>query len=314
MRRLFGRTAGPAAVVVLSSGAWSNTINSSSSSAPSPAPAPPSHLRFAASAPMTMWSGIPSVVAASSAHVARRFITMDHTTTPNPECMRFYSMELSFLGAGQTMDMPNAGHAYKSPLAEMLFGIEGVKALYFADEYMTVTKEPGAQWDALIPMVNEAVIAFAESGVNILSEQGEKEVVVDDSDTEPQLWDDEVVLAIKELLAARIRPMLRGDGGNCRFSGFDDGVVHVLLEGACKSCPSSGSTLKNGIERMLMHWIPEVLEVVEVDGDYYFDYERRQEEERREFEKKQQAAAAATSATAAGGDVPIPPPPASPAA
>jgi Fe-S cluster biogenesis protein NfuA len=216
---------------------------------------------------------------------------VETSDTPNPDSLRFFSMTLSFLPQGHSMDFPSADHAYKSPLAEAIFALEGVESVYFADEYITVTKDNNTPWEMLKPMVGEAIIAFASSDKNILSDEGEAAVRVGNEDTEPQPGDTEVVLAIKELLASRIRPMLVADGGNLRFVAFDDGLVYVVLEGACKTCPSSGATLKHGIERMLMHWIPEVEEVVEVDELWAEDFQRT----KREAEEKKAAEAAATA-------------------
>ena len=224
-------------------------------------------------------AAVPST--SSSSHLQQqqqRSVVIETNETPNPDCLRFFSMELSFLPEGQSMDMPNDGHAYKSPLAEILFRLDGVKSLYFADEYITVTKEADADWAEVGTLVKEAIAQFAESGVSILSPEGEEEILPTNWDTDAADDDTEVVLAIKELLASRIRPMVQGDGGNVRFIGFDedDGLVYVMLEGACKTCPSSGQTLKFGIERMLMHWIPEVTEVQEVDEEFAADYKRQQ--------------------------------------
>jgi NFU1 iron-sulfur cluster scaffold homolog, mitochondrial len=169
------------------------------------------------------------------------------------------------------MDIASPAYAYKSPLAEALFGVAGVQAIFLADEYVTVRKHPQADWAVLIPTVKEVIIEFAESKENVLSEAGEAELVGYNDDTEPEEGDDEVVLAVKELLATRIRPMLRADGGNVRFIDMDDGTVFLLLEGACKACPSSHITLKSGIERMLMHWIPEVVEAQEVSDEVAAD-------------------------------------------
>ncbi|CAD2215906.1 HIRA-interacting protein 5 [Angomonas deanei] len=126
-------------------------------------------------------------------------------------------------------------------------------------------------WGDLIPLVNECIIEFAESKQNVLSAAGEEMLLGYNDDTEPEEGDDEVVLAVKELLATRIRPMLRADGGNVRYIDMDDGTVFLLLEGACKSCPSSHITLKSGIERMLMHWIPEVVEAQEISDEVASD-------------------------------------------
>ncbi|KAG5501780.1 hypothetical protein JKF63_04049 [Porcisia hertigi] len=203
--------------------------------------------------------------------VARRFIVVETNETPNPDCVRFYSMDLSFLKPEFSMDIPSPAQAYKSPLAEALFGVAGVQAVFLADEYVTVRKQSQADWAALIPIIKEVIIEFAESRESVLSEAGEEELMGYNDDTEPGEDDDEVVLAVKELLATRIRPMLRADGGNVRFIDMDEGTVFLLLEGSCKSCPSSHITLKSGIERMLMHWIPEVVEAQEVSDEVAAD-------------------------------------------
>lgn len=197
-----------------------------------------------------------------------RYLAVEASVTPNDECLRFFSMDLSFLPSGQSMDFPNASHAYKSPLAEALFDVDGVSAVFLADEYISITRSPTSpQWEDLKPIISEVIISFAGTGRSILSEAGEAEIAGANDDTEPEPGDDEVVLAVKELLAARIRPIMQADGGNVRYVGFLNGIVYVLLEGACKTCPSSGATLKNSIERMLMHWIPEVVEVEEISED-----------------------------------------------
>ncbi|KPA86718.1 putative mitochondrial HIRA-interacting protein 5, putative (HIRIP5) [Leptomonas pyrrhocoris] len=208
---------------------------------------------------------------ASGVATARRTIVVETSETPNPDCLRFFSMDLSFLKPEFSVDIPSPAQAYKSPLAEALFGVAGVQAIFIADEYVTVRRHPQADWAVLIPTIKEVIIEFAESKESVLSEAGEAELAGYNDDTEPEDDDDEVVLAVKELLATRIRPMLRADGGNVRFIDMDDGTVFLLLQGACKACPSSHITLKSGIERMLMHWIPEVVEAQEVSDEVAAD-------------------------------------------
>lgn len=212
-----------------------------------------------------------STACANSMSVSRRFLLVETNETPNPDCLRFYSMDLSFLKPDFSLDIPSPSYAYKSPLAEALFGIDGVTAVFLADEYVTVRKDAAASWADLTPIVKEVIVEFAESKQNVLSSAGEEELAGYNDDTEPEAGDDEVVLAVKELLATRIRPMLRADGGNVRYIDMDDGTVFLLLEGACKTCPSSHITLKSGIERMLMHWIPEVVEAQEVSDEVAAD-------------------------------------------
>lgn len=201
-----------------------------------------------------------------------RFITIETNETPNPNCLRFFSMEASFLKPNFTVDVPTRSHAYKSFLAEFLFEeFEEIEGCFLADEYVTIRKADNVTWDSLLPRVSKSLEKFIESGTPMLSPEGEELLIGYNDDTEPEEGDDEVVLAVKELLATRIRPMLLADGGNVRYIDMDDGTVFLLLEGACKTCPSSHITLKSGIERMLMHWIPEVVEAQEVSEEMASD-------------------------------------------
>lgn len=232
-------------------------------------------------------------------------ITVAWSVTPNPDSLRFYSLQLSFLPPNTSLDFPSEAHAYKSPLAQALFAVEGVASVYFADEYVTVTKQNGAEWDEVTPLVRAAIVEFAHSGHNILTEEAERELDKVHADTEPQPGDDEVVLAIKELLHTRIRPMLAGDGGGLQYVAFEEGLVYLVLTGACRTCPSSGNTLKNGIERMLCHFVPEVAEVVEVDDLWAEDY-RRQFAEAKEHDQKQREREAAAGGGGAAAAAPVP--------
>eukprot|EP00667_Euglena_gracilis_P024184 EG_transcript_27692 len=191
--------------------------------------------------------------------VASRSLFIKTATTPNPECLKFYSLDLTFLEEGKVLDFPGPHMAFKSPLAQSLFELDGVKGVFVADDYVTVTKKEGAEWRDLTSKVFTAIANWKQSGQPVLDEAAEHS-----DDCTPRPEDDEVVLAIKELLESRIKPMVQRDGGNIRYIGFEDGIAYLQLQGACSTCPSSSNTLKGGIERMMMHWIPEVEEVREV--------------------------------------------------
>lgn len=103
---------------------------------------------------------------------------------------------------------------------------------------------------------------FFATGQPVMTED-----VLPASDTAPDPQDDEVVSMIKEILETRVRPAVQDDGGDITYKGFQDGVVFLKMQGSCSGCPSSSVTLKSGIERMLMHWIPEVQGVVAVTDD-----------------------------------------------
>lgn len=217
-------------------------------------------------------------------HFSRRSIKIEFNETPNPECLRIFSMEASFLRPNCTLDVPSRAQASRSPLAQKIFEVAQVEGVFLSDEYITIRKTAEANWDDILPKVSAIVSSFMESGEPVLSEEGAALLIDYHNDTEPEETDDEVILAVKELLATRIRPMLVADGGNVRYIDMDDGTVFLLLEGACKTCPSSHITLKSGIERMLMHWIPEVAEAQEVSEEVALEL--------LQAKKKRQAAAA----------------------
>ena len=151
----------------------------------------------------------------------------------------------------------------KSPLAKSLFQIDGVKSVYLGSDFVTVTKATAAHWQHLRVEIFSAIMDFYSSGQPALLDAPEvtDTTIFDD--------DDEVVAMIKELLETRIRPAVQEDGGDIRYEGFDfeTGIVSVRLAGSCVGCPSSSVTLKNGVENMLMHYIPEVTAVNAVEEE-----------------------------------------------
>ena len=230
-----------------------------------------------------------------------RFFSVEAASTPNPMSRMFTGPK--YLEPGQVIDFPNVGHSYKSPLVAKLFEVSGediLRSVYITDAYMTLTleqanvKDHEGTWDTLTPKYKEVISSFVKPGetaiTELLSSQGIAEVSWNEDDTEAGPDDDDVILAIKELIASRIRPMLQGDGGNLKYVGMgsegEEGIVFVVLQGACVGCPSSGATLKQGIERMLMHWVPEVVEVQEVDEDFATDYKRNKEEKKAKLSAK----------------------------
>ena len=169
----------------------------------------------------------------------------------------------------------------KSPLARDLFKIDGVKAVYFGGDFVTVTKRAEAKWQFMRPEIFGCLMDFFEDPNN------EGKVLLDKpqiTDTTILEDDDEIVAMIKELIEDRIRPAVQEDGGDIHYRNFEEetGMVTVQLAGSCVGCPSSSITLKQGVENMLMHYIPEVTAVQaleeeedddEEDGDAAFGEE-----------------------------------------
>jgi Fe-S cluster biogenesis protein NfuA len=155
-----------------------------------------------------------------------------------------------------TVEFMNAREAMKSPLASALFRIDGVNAVFFGYDFITITKKPEANWQLMKPDIYGGIMDFVSSGEPLLRNQP--------TDTTISEEDSEVVAMIKELLDTRIRPTIQEDGGDIEYVSFENGIVKVKLRGACRTCDSSTLTLKNGIENMLMHYIPEIESVEQV--------------------------------------------------
>lgn len=186
------------------------------------------------------------------------------STTPNVNALKFNPGQKVMQGS-KSMEFASLRDAAASPLARKLLVIEGVKTVFFGPDFITVTKDNGSDWPLLRPEIFEVIMDHYSSGEPVLSD-GEKDVH-DDTAILPD--DSEVVAMIKELLETRIRPAVAEDGGNIIFRGFleDTGVVELELQGACSTCSSSSVTLKNGVENMLRHYVPEVKEVREVKSE-----------------------------------------------
>jgi NFU1 iron-sulfur cluster scaffold homolog, mitochondrial len=173
--------------------------------------------------------------------------------TPNPATLKFLPGR-EILGS-RTADFADADAALLSPLAEALFGIEGVARVFLGGDFVTVTKTADVDWPVLKPQILGLLMEHFLHNRPIMSEHAE--FLAEDVDPE----DAEIAAQIKELLDQRIRPAVAGDGGDIIFRGYRDGVVSLTMQGACSGCPSSTATLKHGIENMLKHYIPEVQSV-----------------------------------------------------
>ena len=173
--------------------------------------------------------------------------------TPNPATLKFLPGQ-TVLDAG-TADFPSVEAAGASPLASRLFGVEGVTGVFFGTDFVTVTKADANEWDHIKPAILGAIMEHYQSGQPAM--EGEAASGHAEHDGE----DGEVVGQIKELLDTRVRPAVAQDGGDITFHGFDRGIVYLHMQGACAGCPSSTLTLKMGIENLLRHYIPEVVEV-----------------------------------------------------
>jgi Fe-S cluster biogenesis protein NfuA len=177
--------------------------------------------------------------------------------TPNPATLKFLPGR-DVMGEG-TLEMRDAQTAAtSSPLAEKLFGIDGVQGVFFGSDFITVTKGE-TEWAHMRPAILGAIMEHYMSGAPIL--RTGVEAAGDDAAEFFAAEDAETVSTIKELLETRIRPAVAGDGGDITFKGFRDGVVYLTMKGSCAGCPSSTATLKHGIQNLLRHFLPDVQSV-----------------------------------------------------
>jgi Fe-S cluster biogenesis protein NfuA len=172
--------------------------------------------------------------------------------TPNPATLKFLPGRTVVTGG--PVDMPNVEAARRSPLAERLFQVEGVTGVFLGGDFITVTKRADKQWDLLKPALLGVIMEHFIADRPVLSEGAAAVAESGEEDTE-------IVSQIKELLDTRVRPAVAQDGGDIVFRGFERGIVYVHLQGSCSGCPSSTATLRMGIENMLKHYVPEVMEV-----------------------------------------------------
>jgi Fe-S cluster biogenesis protein NfuA len=179
-------------------------------------------------------------------------------TTPNPATLKFLPGQ-SVLASG-TLDMPDRASATKSALAERLFDIPGVSGVFFGSDFITVSKTAG-EWQQLKPAILGAIMEHFMSGAPIVKAEGDGEAAPTASGEFFEAADADTVATIKELIETRVRPAVANDGGDITFRGFKDGIVYLDMKGSCAGCPSSTATLKHGIQNLLKHFVPDVIEV-----------------------------------------------------
>lgn len=169
--------------------------------------------------------------------------------TPNPATRKFLVNKLL---TNNSIDFPNKESAEKSHFARELFKFNFVTGVFFASNFVTITKSETADWQDIEPILKEFVKGAIESELNIV-EKEEALANFEGSETE---------IKIQQILHDYVRPAVEQDGGAISYRSFKEGIVTVELRGSCSGCPSSTITLKSGIENLLKRMVPEVTEVV----------------------------------------------------
>ena len=185
-------------------------------------------------------------------------------STPNPRTLKFLPGR-DVLGRGGR-DYANAQAAADSPLAQALFGVDGVERVYLGGDFLSITKAEAIAWPHLKPHVLAAIMDHYTAGRPVVLEarDGGNDAGEEDAVYEGEAA--EIVKEIKEIIEARVRPAVARDGGDITFHSWnhDTGIVRLNMRGSCAGCPSSALTLKQGIENMLRHYVPEVNGVEQV--------------------------------------------------
>lgn len=188
--------------------------------------------------------------------------------TPNPESLKFVTNRMLYKG---TADFREEDLAREwSQLASDLFDKPFVKGVYICNNFVTVTKEMNYDWADIMLPLKQFIKGYIEEGGEILKEGFEEAMaeIEEERGASYEYSEDEaeIVSKIKDLIDTYVRPAVEMDGGNISFKSYDEGIVTVILQGACSGCPSSTVTLKAGIEGMLKRMIPQVKEVVSEMG------------------------------------------------
>lgn len=196
--------------------------------------------------------------------IAKSPVMLYTEQTPNPEALKYVTNRLLYRGIADFKEKELA--AEWSPMANSLMELPYVKSVYFNNNYVTITKEFNFEWADIMLKIKEFIKDYVEKdGVMVKEGFAEylEKLTAENNAEQFSGEGGEIAKRVKDLIDTYVKPAVEMDGGNIEFKAFDNGVVHVTMQGSCSGCPSSTVTLKAGIEGMLKRMIPEVTEVVQ---------------------------------------------------
>jgi len=175
--------------------------------------------------------------------------------TPNPDTLKFLpGKKVSEVGP---LEFLKNDKSIKIPLANKILSLEGTVMVFFGEDFITVKKEKALNWESLKHGIISEINDYYSKGNDVVIKKDlKKSVKKNDSNKS-----NEIINKINEVLDEKIRPAVARDGGDITFKSFNDGIVTVELKGSCSGCPSSIMTLKQGVQNLLCHYIPEVKSV-----------------------------------------------------
>jgi Fe-S cluster biogenesis protein NfuA len=183
----------------------------------------------------------------------KRNVNLYLEANPNPNSMKFVANFMLIPEEGQSFDYGSVADAESSPLAKQLFEFDYVSRVFFMNNFITITKNDGIEWDEIREKLKTFIKNYLEADNPLFNEDAEE--------IETVVGDNEEVTKIKQILEDYVKPAVEQDGGAIIFDSFKDGIVKVQLQGSCSGCPSSTLTLKAGIENLLKSMMPEVQSV-----------------------------------------------------
>lgn len=176
-------------------------------------------------------------------------------SNPNPNSLKFVVNEI-LIPEGLSFDFPDAESTSISPLAKELFSFPFVDRVFFAGNFVTVTKKEDVDWIEIQNLIKDYIKKYLEAGKLVIE-------IKDEADSSPVEEETDSIRKIKTILEEYIRPAVEQDGGAITYHSFQDGVVKVKLQGSCSGCPSSMITLKAGIENLFTRMMPDEVKSVE---------------------------------------------------
>ena len=185
----------------------------------------------------------------------KRHVNIYMEANPNPNSLKFVANYM-LVEPGKNYDFPDAQSACDAPLAQELFGFDYVERVFYMSNFITVTKSDAVEWVEVQDEIRQFITGYLQQEKPLLTNPEAE----DESPAEAAA--DGLESKIKSILEEYVKPAVEMDGGAIQFHSFEDGVVTLLLQGACSGCPSSTITLKSGIENLLKSMVPEVKEVV----------------------------------------------------
>jgi Fe-S cluster biogenesis protein NfuA len=182
----------------------------------------------------------------------KEFLEVYAEQTPNPETMKFVFNKMIL--PDDSADFPSREKANASPLAKNLFEFSFVNGVFIMNNFVTITRTEGSEWDDIVPIAKEFLKSYVEA---------DEPIIFKSTATKADYGDDNIIVAkIIDVLDTYVKPAVETDGGQIVFKDYTNGVVTVEMRGSCSGCPSSTITLKKGIEGMLTRMVPEVKEVI----------------------------------------------------